>query len=127
MTGWTLIRFLHLAGVVFFVGGQLVLLAAVTPVLRRGGHDAAMRAIARRFGIGSVVALGVIVATGVAMASHLGAWDRSVLQVKLAVIVLIGVLTALHIASSKTRALSIALVVSSLLVVWLGVRLSHGP
>jgi uncharacterized membrane protein len=126
VSGWTLIRFLHLAGVVFFVGGQLVLLVAVTPVLRRGGHDAPMRAIARRFGMGSVAALVLIVATGVAMASHLDAWDRPVLQAKLAVIVLIGVLTALHIASAKTRALSIALVVSSLLVVWLGVKLAHG-
>jgi uncharacterized membrane protein len=126
MSGWTLIRFLHLVGVVFFVGGQLVLLVAVTPVLRRGGHDTLMRAIARRFGIGSLAALGVIVATGVAMASHLDAWDRPVLQTKLAVIVLIGVLTALHIASSKTRAISIALVVSSLLVVWLGVKLTSG-
>jgi uncharacterized membrane protein len=126
MSGWTLVRFLHLAGVVFFVGGQLVLLVAVTPALRRGGDDALMRAVARRFGLGSVAALGVIVVTGVAMASHFGAWDRPVLQAKLAVLVLIGVLTALHIASAKTRALSIALVVSSLLVVWLGVKLSHG-
>jgi putative copper export protein len=126
MSGWTLIRFLHLVGVAFFVGGQLVLLVAVTPVLRRGGDDTLMRAIARRFGIGSVAALGVIVATGIAMASHLGAWDRPVLQAKLAVIVLIGVLTGLHIASAKTRALSIALVVSSLVVVWLGVELAHG-
>ena len=126
MSGWTLIRFLHVVGIVFFVGGQLVLLAAVTPVLRRSGDDTLMRAIARRFGIGSAAALGVIVATGVAMASHLGAWDRPVLQAKLAVLVLIGVLTALHIASSTTRAVSIALVVSSLLVVWLGVKLSYG-
>ena len=126
MSGWTLIRFLHLVGIVFFVGGQLVLLVAVTPVLRRAGDDTLMRAIARRFGLGSLAALGVIVATGVAMASHFDAWDRPVLQAKLAVLVLIGVLTALHIASAKTRALAIALVVSSLVVVWLGVKLSYG-
>ena len=60
------------------------------------------------------------------MASHLDAWDRPILQAKLAVIVLIGVLTALHVASAKTRALSSALVVSSLVVVWLGVKLSSG-
>ena len=110
----------------FFVGGQLVLLVAVTPVLRRGGDDALMRAVARRFGLGSVAALGLIVVTGVAMASHFGAWDRPVLQAKLAVLVLIGVLTALHIARAKTRALSVALVVSSLVVVWLGVELTYG-
>ena len=126
MSAWTLIRFLHLSGIVFFVGGPLVLLAAVTPVLRRSGNDVHMRAIARRFGIGSIVALALIIATGVPMASHFGEWDRPLLQAKLAVIVLIGVLTGLHIASAKTRALSIALVISSLLVVWLGVKLAHG-
>jgi hypothetical protein len=36
------------------------------------------------------------------------------------------VLTALHIVSAKTRALSVALVVGSLLIVWLGVRLTYG-
>jgi putative copper export protein len=126
MSGWTFIRFLHVVGIVFFVGGQLVLLTAVTPVLRRGGDDTAMRSIARRFGIGSLIALGVIIATGVAMASHLRAWDRPVLQAKLMVLVLIGVLTALHIISAKTRVISIALVASSLLVVWLGLKLTHG-
>jgi uncharacterized membrane protein len=127
VTTWTFIRFLHLVGVVFFVGGQLVLLVAVTPVLRgASGNDAAMRAIARRFGMGSVVALGLIVATGVAMATHFSLWDSSVLQVKLGVVVLVGVLTALHVISAKTRALSIALVAGSLVIVWLGVKLTYG-
>jgi hypothetical protein len=42
------------------------------------------------------------------------------------VLVIVGVLTALHITSSKTRAISIALVASSLLIVWLGVKLTYG-
>jgi hypothetical protein len=53
VTAWTLIRFLHLAGVAFFVGGQLLLAAAVAPAVRRYGGDEAMQSIARRFGIGS--------------------------------------------------------------------------
>jgi uncharacterized membrane protein len=126
MSGWTLIRFLHLTGVLFFVGGQLMLLAAVTPVLRAAGDDAAMRSIARRFGIGSAVALAVIIATGVAMASHFGAWDRPLLQAKLMVLVLVAVLTGLHVISSRTRAISLAIVAGSLLIVWLGVKLSYG-
>ena len=127
VTTWTFIRFLHLVGVVFFVGGQLVLLVAVTPVLRASSaNDATMRAIARRFGIGSVVAPALVIATGVAMATHLSLWGRSVLQVKLGVLVLVGVLTALHVISAKPRALSVALVVGSLLIVWLGVRLTYG-
>src|SRR5215210_479087 len=122
MSSWTLIRFLHLAGIVFFVGGQLMLVVAVAPVLRGADDDTAMRAIARRFGLGSVVALAVIVATGVAMASHFSAWDRPILQAKLVLLALVGVLLALHIVSAKTRAISLALVVTSLFIVWLGVK-----
>ena len=70
MNTWTLIRFLHLTGVVFFVGGQLALVVAVAPVLRAAGEETAMRSVARRFGIGSLVALAVVIATGIAMASH---------------------------------------------------------
>ena len=126
MSAWTVIRFLHLTGIIFFVGGQLFLLIAVTPVLRGGDGHVAMRSVARRFGVASLVALTVIIATGVAMASHLDAWDRPVLQAKLAVLMLVGVLTALHVASAETRVVSVALVLASLLVVWLGVRLTHG-
>jgi len=126
MSTWTAIRFLHLTGVAFFVGGQLMLVAAVAPVLRAARDDAAMRAVARRFGVGSLVALAVVIATGIAMASHFGVWGRPVLQTKLMLLVLVGVLTALHITSSETRLISIALVASSLAIVWLGVRLSYG-
>ena len=125
MSTWTFIRFLHLVGILFFVGGQLVLVVAVTPVMR-GGDEATMRAIARRFGIGSLAALVLVIASGVAMAAHFQLWDEPVLQAKLMLLVLIGVLTALHIVSSKTRAISIALVVTSLLIVWLGVKLTYG-
>jgi uncharacterized membrane protein len=123
---WTAIRFLHLAGVVFFVGGQLMLVVAVAPVLRRAGDDAAMRAIARRFGFGSLVALTIVIATGVAMAGRFDAWGETVLQVKLMLLVLVGFLTALHVMSSETRAIAFALLAGSLLIVWLGVRLTFG-
>ena len=44
---WELLRFLHLLGIAFFVGGQLMLAIVVTPALR--GQDAAlMRGAARR-------------------------------------------------------------------------------
>jgi hypothetical protein len=122
---WTLIRFLHLAGITFFVGGQLVLIVAVAPALRSGDDTTALRTIARRFGIGSAGALVVIVATGAALASHYGLWHDSVLQVKLLVLVLVGVLTGLHVASPETRALSYAVVVGSLVLVYLGVKLTY--
>jgi putative copper export protein len=122
---WTLIRFLHVIALAFFVGGQLVLVAIV-PTLR--AHDgASLRAVARRFGIGSVLALAVLVATGIAMASRLHLWQDSVLQLKLMVVVVLVVLTALHAVSPNSRALWVAVFACSLLLVWLGVRLTHGP
>lgn len=126
MTTWTVIRFFHLLGIVFFVGGQLMLVAAVGPAIRRRGDEDTMRLIARLFGAGSAVALAVIVATGVAMASHYSLWHSNVLQVKLMVLVLIGVLLALHVVSPGSRALSYAVAAASLVVLWLGVKLTYG-
>ena len=125
MDEWTVIRFLHLVAVTFFVGGQLLLAVAVVPALR-GRDDDAMRAIARRFGIASAVALAVAIATGVAMAGRLGRWDDPTLQAKLGLLVLIGVLLALHVATPYTRAISLTVLATSILIVWLGLRLTHG-
>ena len=123
---WTLIRFLHVVALIFFVGGQLVLAVAVVPAVRRHGTPEAMRAAARRFGASSAVALVVLIATGAAMASHLHRWDSPVLQGKLAVLALVGVLLGLHVAAPNTRVLAWATLVASLVIVWLGVELAHG-
>lgn len=125
MDAWTAIRFLHLVALAFFVGGQLMLVVAVAPAVRRHGDDVAMRAVARRFGVGSLVAIVVLIATGTAMASHFARWQDNMLQVKLMLVVLIGVLIAFHIVTPSSRALSLALFVVSLAVVWLGVELTH--
>lgn len=125
MDAWTLVRFLHVVALAFFIGGQLMLMVAVVPAVRRHGNEVAMRSVVRRFGIGSVLALIVLLATGAAMASHLARWQDNLLQLKLMLVVLIGVLVAFHIASPTSRALSIAVFVASLLVVWLGVELTH--
>lgn len=125
MDAWTAIRFLHLVALAFFVGGQLMLVVAVAPAIRRNGDDAAMRAVARRFGVGSLVAIVVLIATGTAMASHFARWQDNMLQVKLMLVVLIGVLIAFHIVTPSSRALSLALFLVSLAVVWLGVELTH--
>ena len=123
---WTGIRFLHIVALAFFVGGQLVLVAAVVPVLRRDEGGGPMTAVARRFGMGTGVALTVLVATGVAMAEHASRWSDSTLHVKLALIGLIAVLLGLHVVAPRSRALSAALLLASLAVVWLGVDLAHG-
>jgi uncharacterized membrane protein len=126
MQTWTLVRYGHIVALAFFVGGQLLLVAAVAPALRRSGDEATMRLIARRFGVGSALALAVVVATGIALASHYELWGSEILQVKLMVLVLVGVLTGLHVASPKSRAISYGVVVGSLLVVWFGVKLTYG-
>ena len=68
-----------------------------------------MRAVARRFGIGSLVAIVVLLASGAAMASRFARWQDQVLQVKLMLVALIGVLIPLDKVSPSSRALSITL------------------
>jgi len=118
----TLLRWLHLLAMAFFVGGQLVLVAAVVPVAR--GTDA-MRAMARRFGTGTLGALAVLVVTGAALASENDRWDDATLHVKLALVLVAGVLVAVHIRRPAWRALDGAIFVVSLAIVWLGVALAH--
>ena len=126
MDEWTVIRFLHVVALVFFVGGQLVLAVAIVPVLRGRDEDSAMRAIARRFGIASAIALALLIATGAAMAGHFARWQDPKLQAKLGLLVLIGVLLGLHVATPYTRAISLGVLTTSIVIVWLGIRLSHG-
>jgi uncharacterized membrane protein len=121
---WELVRFLHIVALALFVGGQMVLVVAIVPVLR-GQRDEVMLGVARRFGIASAVAIAVLLATGIAMASHFSLWNDHTLQAKLAVLSLVAVLLGMHIASPRSRGLSLALMASSLLVVWLGVALAH--
>ena len=64
-----------------------------------------MRFIARRFGYGSLAALGVLVITGWAMASHYDLWDSSTLQWKLGLVALVATLTLLHLRRPRLHAL----------------------
>lgn len=121
---WELVRFLHILGLALFVGGQMMLVVAIVPVLR-GQPEQLMLGVARRFGIASAVAIAVVLATGIAMASEFSLWGDETLQAKLAVLALVAVLTGLHIAAPRSRPVSLALTASSLLVVWLGVALTH--
>src|SRR4051794_30968729 len=89
------IRWLHLLAMAFFVGGQLVLLVAVVPVLRSRDREA-LRAVARRFGWGSLAALAVLIATGSALAGHFHRWGEGTLHIKLALVGLAVALTLLH-------------------------------
>ncbi|HEX5899606.1 MAG TPA: hypothetical protein VFY32_09420 [Solirubrobacteraceae bacterium] len=123
MTTWEAIRWLHLLAMAFFVGGQLFLAACVLPVMR--DDRPRLRAIARRFGWGTLGALTVLLATGSAMASHYGLWSSGTLHVKLALVALIGVLVVVHMRRPGDHWMEGLIFVGSLIVVWLGVALAH--
>ena len=122
---WQAVLYLHVLAMAFFVGGQLVFGIAVVPVLRGDPDRERMRGVARRFGYGSLVALGVLVATGWAMASHFGLFDDSTLQWKLCLVGLVVALTLLHLRWPKAHALQAAILLASLVIVWLGLELVH--
>lgn len=110
----------------FFVGGQLVFGLAVVPVLRGDSDRERMRAIARRFGFGSLIALGVLIVTGWAMASHYDLFGDSTLQWKLALVGAVIGLTIVHLRKPKLHALQAAILVVTLVIVWLGLELVVG-
>jgi uncharacterized membrane protein len=121
---WNGVLWLHLLAMAFFVGGQLMLAAVVVPLLRGVDAGAPLRAAARRFGIGTVVAVGVLVITGAAMATHLHKWHDSTLQVKLSLVVLLAVLIAAHMRRPTWHALDAAIFLVSVAVVWLGIAVA---
>jgi len=124
MDGWEVVRFLHLIAIAFFVGGQLVLATVVTPALR-GQDRELMRTAAKRFGIGSAVALAVIIASGAALASHFHRWSDGTLHWKIGLLIVVFVLTGLHTKTPYTRALSLTILAISVVIVLLGVALAH--
>jgi uncharacterized membrane protein len=124
MTGWLIVRWLHVLAMAFFVGGQLFLAAAVVPVERRAPDRERLRAIARRFGWGTLAAIAVLVATGVAMASHFHDWGSGKLHVKLALVGVVAVLVVWHMRRPRWHAIEGAIFLISLAIVWLGVSLA---
>jgi putative copper export protein len=121
---WQTVLYVHLLAMAFFVGGQIVFGAAVVPVLRGDSDRERMRAIARRFGYGSLLALGLLLVTGWAMASHYDLFGSSTLQWKLALVGAVVGLTIVHLRKPKLHALQEAILGVSLVIVWLGLELA---
>ena len=121
----TLVRYLHLLAMAFFVGGQLFLVTAVVPSLRGEDDRARLRAIARRFGWGALVAIAVLIGTGIPLASHFHQWESSTLHAKLALVAVVAGLVTWHIRRPQAHALEGAIFVGSLAIVWLGASLAH--
>jgi uncharacterized membrane protein len=121
VTFWDGVLWLHLLGMAFFVGGQLMLGAVVVPVLRRLDDREPLRAAARRFGIGTVIAFVVLIATGAALAGHEHKWSDSTLQVKMALVALVAVAIGAHLRRPDSHLLDGLILALSLAIVWLGV------
>ena len=125
MDTWEVVRALHLLAMAFFVGGQLVLVAAVVPAFRDAPDRERLRAIARSFGYGTLVAIAVLLATGVAMATEFERWEDSQLQAKLTLVAIVAGLVVWHIRRPTNHAIEGAIFVLSLVIVWLGLSLAH--
>jgi uncharacterized membrane protein len=123
---WLAVRWLHVLAMALFVGGQIVLVAAVIPALRDRDREG-IRAIARRFGWASLVALAVLIATGSALAGHDHRWESGTLHVKLALVAGVAALILWHMRRPGAHALEGLVFLVSLAIVWLGLALAHGP
>jgi uncharacterized membrane protein len=123
-TLWQAVVYLHLLAMAFFLGGQLLIAVAVVPVERGEENRERLRAIARRFGWGALVALAVLLATGVAMASHFHYWGSGTLHVKLGLVGLVTVLVAVHLRYPRAHLLQAAIFLVTLAIVWAGVDLA---
>lgn len=123
MDFWDILRTLHLLAMAFFVGGQLMLVSTIVPVLK--GTDQ-IGAVARRFGMGSGIALIVLIITGVMMAGEFNSWEDPVLHAKIGLLVVVLVLTAGHMRDSTKAWMHSVIGVLSLAIVFLGTALAHG-
>lgn len=115
--------FLHVVAMAFFLGGQLMLAGTVVPVERSNPDPDRMKAIARRFGAGSLIALAVLLFTGITMASHYDLWSNGPFQTKMALVVALIVSVGLHLRFPKAHALMGLTFVLTLGIVWIGLDL----
>jgi uncharacterized membrane protein len=124
VTFWNGVLWLHLLGMAFFVGGQLMLAAVVVPVLRGLPDREPLRAAARRFGIGTAIAFAVLIVTGVALASHEHKWSDSTLQVKIGLVALVVILIGVHMRRPQAYVLDGLVFALSVAIVWLGIAVA---
>jgi len=139
---WSVVRFLHVLGAIFWVGGQLTVSALVLPIARRqlAGPERAdlLRTVGKRLGLLTVAAfIPLQLATGTALAWHKGVTWASLaepgygrtLAGKLVAFLLVMLASGLHGWSqgaghrTLARSLAVASLVGSLVVVLLATAL----
>ncbi|MFL5869807.1 MAG: hypothetical protein ACJ75R_01905 [Solirubrobacterales bacterium] len=121
---WQAILFVHLTAVGFFFGGQLVLGAVIVPVERAHPDRERLRAMARRFGFGSLIALSILVITGILLASHEHLWSSNTLRLKLVLVGAVIALALAHLRWPRAHALQGAILLATGVIVWLGLDLA---
>jgi uncharacterized membrane protein len=122
MDGYDWMRVIHLLAMAFFVGGQLLLVATIVPVLR--GH-AQMKLVARRYGWGSLIAIFISLVTGMVMGLEYDSFDEPAMSAKMGVLIVVSGLIVLHMRRPEAHWVQGLVFVGSLALVVLGVTLSH--
>ncbi|MGA7228776.1 MAG: hypothetical protein WBZ40_01390 [Acidimicrobiia bacterium] len=95
------VRYLHLLGATVWIGGLIVMGTTVSAVRSVSDDRRVLRAIARRFGVVSWTAMGLLVVTGAILSADHG-WD-SVLITKISLVVLSVLLAAWHSLGGATQ------------------------
>ena len=96
-----IVFYLHLVAATVWIGG-LIVVAALVPAVRKVTTDREIiRAIARRFGVISWIALGTLVFTGAWMAAD-RLWD-TVLITKVSLVLVSAVLAAWHTLAARNQ------------------------
>ena len=116
VSGWSLVRFVHVLAAMGWVGGQLTLAAIVLPVLRRSAEPAVrvalIRQTAMRFAVvANIALLPLLLASGIALAWHRGVTLGTLgdvgygrlLGIKLVLVVASVALAAVHGALATRR------------------------
>ncbi|HRV61091.1 MAG TPA: hypothetical protein P5138_10705 [Solirubrobacterales bacterium] len=123
---WTVLLFLHVVAMAFFLGGQIMLAFTVVPVMRaEPAQPERIKQIAQRFGVGSLIALGVLLITGMMMASHFQLWDYGPFQVKMTLVIATIVAVLIHTLRGNSHVLMGITFLLSLATVYAGVNLTH--
>ena len=68
-----------------------------------------------------MIAFGLLIVTGIAMAGHEHLWSDSTLRVKIGLVALVAVLIGAHLRRPQWHALDAAIFLVSLAIVWLGI------
>lgn len=123
---WTILVFLHVVAMAFFLGGQIMLASTVVPVLRsEPASPEKLRAVAQRFGMGSLVALGVLLFTGLLLASHFELWSYGPFHVKMTLVIATIIAVILHMMRGQSHVLMGITFLLTLATVYAGVNLTH--